>query len=50
MIASETDKNITQRSQEDAPPIFKNWLGWYSFVLGFLFIELILFYIIAKVF
>jgi hypothetical protein len=44
------EQNISKSTQEDAPPIFKNWFGWYSFVLGFLFIELILFYIIAKVF
>jgi len=50
MSLSIKEKNISKSSQEDAPPIFKSWLGWYSIVLGFLFIELILFYIIAKVF
>jgi len=44
------ENNIPKSTQEDTPPIFKNWFGWYSFVLGFLFIELIFFYFIAKVF
>jgi len=49
-MTSTKEQKISKSSQEDAPPIFKNWLGWYSFVLGFLLLELIFFYIIARVF
>jgi hypothetical protein len=49
-MASIKENNISKSSQEDAPPIFKSWSGWYLTVLVFLFLELLLFYIIAKVF
>jgi hypothetical protein len=49
-MTSTKEQKISKSSQEDAPPIFKSWFGWYSFVLGFLFVELIVFYIIARAF
>ena len=50
MNPSTKEKYYSKNTQEDSPPVFKNWKSWYSIVLGFLLIELILFYIIAKVF
>ncbi len=44
------ENKIPNDVQEDLPPIFKNWISWYSIVIAALVIELILFYIITKVF
>jgi len=49
-MPSSKEQNFSKSSQEDAPPIFKSWSGWYTIVLSLLFLELILFYIIAKAF
>jgi hypothetical protein len=44
------EHKIAKIKKEENPPIFKSWLGCYSSVIIILLIELILFYIIAKVF
>lgn len=36
--------------EEEKPPLFKSWRGWYTLVLGNLIFLIILFYIFTKVF
>lgn len=50
MIKVTEEQKISIRELDEQPPIFKSWLSWYSIVIAALVIELILFYIITKVF
>jgi hypothetical protein len=47
---SPKENKAAKNRHEENPPVFKSWFGWYSSVIIILLIELILFYIIAKVF
>jgi hypothetical protein len=33
---------------EDKPPLFKNWTGWYYLVIGFLILQIVLFAIFTN--
>jgi len=34
-------------TDQDRPPVFKTWIGWYALVLGFLLLEIIIFLILT---
>lgn len=34
-------------SEEDKPPVFRNWSGWYWLVTGFLVLQIIVYYILT---
>ncbi len=37
-------------SDSEKPPLFKSWSGWYRLVLGVLFIQIILYYLLTVAF
>jgi hypothetical protein len=46
----ESKQEINLVNDDPAPPILKTWKKLYAFVLGNLFVFIILFYIFTKVF
>jgi len=36
------------QENDDKIPLFKKWRHWYVFVIGFLFLMIILFYLFTK--
>lgn len=39
-----------QKPTDDQPPVFHRWRGWYLLVLGFLLLQIILYYWLTKSF
>lgn len=37
-------------NSEDKPPLFKRWRGWYILVLGFLTLQILLYYWLTQSF
>jgi hypothetical protein len=36
--------------QNEKPPVFPSWRGWYTLVLGVLLVQIILYYLITQSF
>lgn len=36
--------------EEEKPPIFNSWKGWYLLVIGFLFIQIVIYFFITRSF
>ena len=34
-------------SKSEAVPVFKNWKGWYLFLIGLLIVEVVFFYLLT---
>jgi len=41
---------MTEETQEDEAPLFKRWSVWYTLVIGFLILLILVFYFITKKF
>lgn len=41
---------MDQDVQNNRPPLFKTWTGWYVFVAAMLVVEIILFYFLTVTF
>jgi len=39
---------MDQKHDNNKPPLFRSWNGWYAFVIGFLLLLIILFYLLTK--
>jgi hypothetical protein len=37
-------------TEDDKPPLFDSWKGWYTIVLSVLAIQIILYYVLTRVF
>jgi hypothetical protein len=35
---------------DEKPPVFKNWRGWYRLVLGFMVLQIVLYYWLTQLF
>jgi hypothetical protein len=43
-------KEMTDKINQEEPPIFKSWSRWYWLVLGALLVQIILYYVITMAF
>jgi hypothetical protein len=34
-------------SDSEKPPLFKSWAGWYILILGVLFVQIIVYYLLT---